>query len=113
MLKFVLYSSLTKKAGIEKIAKELKARKVGVDGSDKITDLKKKLKEDEKQRHEQFLRRKLEEYGTDAGDRNLVEMLTCLKSAVEETDKDFNSAWDVDVDKMYLPLEYREPMNEE
>ena len=78
---------------MKKIAKELEVWKVGVDPSDKISDLKKKLKEDEKQRHEQFLRRKLEEYGTDAGDRNLVEMLACLKSAVEETDKDFNSAW--------------------
>ena len=95
------------------IAKELKARKVGVDPSDKISDLKKKLKEDEKQRHEQFLRKKLEEYGTDAGDQTVAEMLTCLKNAAEETNTDFNSAWDMDVDKMYLPMKFRAPMNEE
>ena len=41
------------------------------------------------------------------------EMLTCLKNAVKETREDFNSAWDVDVDKMYLPIDLRDPMNEE
>ena len=47
------------------------------------------------------------------GDRIVGEMLTCLKKAVEETDIDFNSAWDVDVDKLYLPMEYIAPMSEE
>ena len=66
-----------------------------------------------KEKYDQFLRKKLEEYGTNAGDQNVDEMLTCLKNAVKETRKDFNSAWDVDVDKMYLPIDLRDPMNEE
>ena len=76
VLQFVLYSSLTKKAGIETIQKELKSQKVEFETSKKITWLKDKLKEDEKQRHEKFLRKKLEENGTDAGDQTVGEMLT-------------------------------------
>ena len=71
------------------------------------------MKEDEKKKYDQFLQKKVEEYGTNAGDQNVDEMLTCLKNAVKETREDFNSAWDVDVDKMYLPIDLRDPMNEE
>ena len=78
MLQFILYLSLTKDVGVDKIKIELKAWKVEFDPSDKIIWLKQKLKNDENQRHEQFLCKELEECGTDAGDQNVGEMLKVL-----------------------------------
>ena len=110
VLQFVLYSSLTKVDELATIRAELCNCNITVDPSEKIMQLKLKLKEDEKKKYDQFQRKKVEEYGTNAGDQNVDEM---LKNAVKEKGVDFNSAWDIDVNKMYLPIDLRDPMNEE
>ena len=98
----VKYSSHTKQKGILELKEELRQRGVSFEEREKITDLRKILKDDEEKRFLKFLQAEVQVIvGSDPGNQGISQMKALLKDTANKKEVCCKCLWDFDLNTYY------------